>query len=394
MFESILFRMGIKKPISAIEKRYQKSISDFKNQKTGDLSFIKDTVNMKKISYAVNAYDKVLNGDESASRYLKKIESTKGDIANRSKNVNHVHKTLERDFKDFVKAAPELEFSYVGIYLKSLAILDSLKYKRVFEKAFKSRKGKDSYSNLICMIYTSLVVSLDLIGFYVQEIRSELTKKMLAGDKDGMISLMNNLMTHRGRFTGVIIESTVSIVAFCETRMSDPSKFMNKLKKIEKDVSISKENYDNPDFIPEAGSNQFYGPETSEESITVVIAIAAGVVIFFLSIRSILYFLTTLSVDIGEMFAEEAEMLSVNAARLEKKIEEAEDEKEKKRLEAVLEKQTKWKDRFIKWSANFLNRNEEEIRAIVDRVNEEDKIIERDDLDDDGNSYGDDTVVL
>ena len=142
------------------------------------------------------------------------------------------------------------------------------------------------------------------------------------------------------------------------------------------DLNKTKKSLD--DGLKNALSKEDLNDMMSSEDIVIVGAIIAvgimlGLRLLLPLIRQAIYCIETLKVDISVMFEDNSDLMSVNAEIIEDKLKNERDPKVKKKLQKILNKTIKWRDRLLKWSKFWYKDQDEAAKEAITRSQKEDE---------------------
>jgi hypothetical protein len=325
-------------------------------------------------------------------QYFKYINQSQGDYLKRKGgNVSSQMISHAEFIESFIKKSgnPNLQYSLLGIFVDIWKILNDQKWKQAFKRAFSYSNTTGQTNTLITsfrMIYIALVIAFESIGL-----------KMLSFEYDVHTGIdpensVINIMNRHTSFMKSVAIPIIRIICICRN-VKDPMKMVDEIiineeevKKAKKKAGESKTPYGEKELtvmesykieqmdntlqiqsrealpaIPlvttaishflgmgvaggAGGTAAAAGVTTAALGpvlgLILLIAVSVVLVIFATpATRLIIYYVNMHKVDLQKELEMQAELLNNNILSLQEKMEKASDEKERARLQNIINKQ-------------------------------------------------------
>ncbi len=125
----------------------------------------------------------------------------------------------------------------------------------------------------------------------------------------------------------------------------------------------------------------YYGVE--DMGVGLIVAIVAGVGLFlmvlFPAIRNLIYWFESTKVDMRDFYVEEAELLENNVAKLQEQLDNSKDDREKAKLQAVIDKQTAYRAKMLQKADKWYIEEKNVEQIAESQYNEDERIFTEED---------------
>jgi len=379
----------------SIKKRYEEANRKFGSAKDNELKkeIATNKVYSKGMKFLYNTLTSIKSGNNSESKlYFQALEKTMGDYDKReSKITKHVEKIVSSTHKYLTDKKYNNEFfkySLIGIYHESHDILTAAKYKAMFKKACEiaQKKGDSNTSvTIFKLAYFALAFFTEMSTIHLMDFELDVINGM--GPERAMENLHN---TYRAFMKNVAM-NIIPVNEFFKTMTGNPSSIITKLSSEEDKLAkaMSKESLDyssdaKMSVEAEDDFKQFLagGLITTTGIVGVLTVPVMGVSLFVVVIglvvltipliRYIIYWISTMKIDMGKSLELKAEMLDNNIASLRERLEQETDPKEKARLESVMKKQQQYVDKWQTKAEKLLKDENEASYVVMETIQKED----------------------
>ena len=358
-----------------IEAKYKKVNSDIQKTKNSNgftAGGVFDKSVEKKYSRALDSWNKyfVVNKNLSPNiTYINNITfKTNGDIT-KSKEFYDALKTHQKYLSEITKKISSKDIkenSYITIFLNTYDLLTNSKYISAFKVAYdeyNKNKGKvkGSISDIFIMCNQILVSYLFFImGTLNPAIISAYAK--YENDTKNLNDFVNFVETVQEQYKSIIKDIGFVCIELSKNleNIKNPADELKKAIKSQNEstdkIAKAKESADSvilQNSIYEVGEEN-YIPEDlneygSEEALTVALIVLAsivGLVFVITAIRRAIYMCGTIKTDITEYIKVDVVTVMMNIESLKEKLNNTTDEKERKKLQSIIDKQQKFVDKF------------------------------------------------
>lgn len=358
-----------------IEAKYKKVNSDIQKTKNSNgftAGGVFDRSVEKKYSRALDSWNKYFVGNKNLSPNITYINNitfkTNGDIT-KSKEFYDALKTHQKYLSEITKKISSKDIkenSYITIFLNTYDLLTNSKYISAFKVAYdeyNKNKGKvkGSISDIFIMCNQILVSYLFFtMGTLNPAIISAYAK--YENDTKNLNDFINFVETVQEQYKSIIKDIGFVCIELSKNleNIKNPADELKKAIKSQNEstdkIAKAKESADSvvlQNSIYEVGEKN-YIPENlneygSEEALTValiVLASVAGLVFAITAIRRAIYMCGTIKTDITEYIKVDVVTVMMNIESLKEKIDNTTDEKERKKLQNIIDKQQKFVDKF------------------------------------------------
>ena len=358
-----------------IEAKYKKVNSDIQKTKNSNgftTGGVFDRSVEKKYSRALDSWNKYFVGNKNLSPNITYINSitfkTNGDIT-KSKEFYDALKTHQKYLSEITKKISSKDIkenSYITIFLNTYDLLTNSKYISAFKVAYdeyNKNKGKvkGSISDIFIMCNQILVSYLfftmgtlnpAVIGAYAK----------YENDTKNLNDFVNFVETVQDQYKSIIKDIGFVCIELSKNleNIKNPADELKKAIKSQNEstdkIAKAKESADSvvlQNSIYEVGEEN-YIPENlneygSEEALTVALIVLAsivGLVFVITAIRRAIYMCGTIKTDITEYIKVDVVTVMMNIESLKEKLDNTTDEKERKKLQSIIDKQQKFVDKF------------------------------------------------
>ncbi len=358
-----------------IETKYKKVNSDIQKMKNSNgftAGGVFDKSVEKKYSRALDSWNKYFVGNKNLSPNITYINNitfkTNGDIT-KSKEFYDALKTHQKYLSEITKKISSKDIkenSYITIFLNTYDLLTNSKYISAFKVAYdeyNKNKGKvkGSISDIFIMCNQILVSYLFFImGTLNPAIISAYAK--YENDTKNLNDFVNFVETVQEQYKSIIKDIGFVCIELSKNleNIKNPADELKKAIKSQNEstdkIAKAKESADSvvlQNSIYEVGEEN-YIPEDlnehgSEEALTVALIVLAsivGLVFVITAIRRAIYMCGTIKTDITEYIKVDVVTVMMNIESLKEKLNNTTDEKERKKLQSIIDKQQKFVDKF------------------------------------------------
>lgn len=394
----------------SIEEEYKKIDSYAKKMKGSNATESGGFFNgktEKKYNRAIKSWKKYFIENKKGSSNITYINSitfeTKGNISmhkdfyNALKNhVNYINSI----FKEFKSNKNIVDKSHLTIFMNIYNLLTDSKYVNAFKVAYdeyNKNKADTSVVNIFVMCHQLLVsylfFTMGTINPCILPKASSLNEKEFEEYLENTQKEYNSLIETLG-FTSLEVVKNLELI-------KNPSDEIKKAIKTQQESSEklakAKESCDSTilqntlyeiseeSYVEE---NQKFG---TEEALTVVLIVLGSIIGLFAiiaGIRRAIYLCGTLKTDISEYIKVDVVTVMMNIESLKEKLDNTTDEKERKRLQSIIDKQQKFVDRFSSKYQDLADESDSASYEATYTIEEEDSSDSQD------NSYNDDYDIL
>jgi len=358
-----------------IEAKYKKVNSDIQKMKNSNgftAGGVFDKSVEKKYSRALDSWNKYFVGNKNLSPNITYINNitfkTNGDIT-KSKEFYDALKTHQKYLSEITKKISSKDIkenSYITIFLNTYDLLTNSKYISAFKVAYdeyNKNKGKvkGSISDIFIMCNQILVSYLFFImGTLNPAIISAYAK--YENDTKNLNDFVNFVETVQEQYKSIIKDIGFVCIELSKNleNIKNPADELKKAIKSQNEstdkIAKAKESADSvvlQNSIYEVGEENYIPKDLneygSEEALTVALIVLAsivGLVFVITAIRRAIYMCGTIKTDITEYIKVDVVTVMMNIESLKEKLDNTTDEKERKKLQSIIDKQQKFVDRF------------------------------------------------
>ena len=366
----------MKNSFKNIEDHYKKINSQIQKMKgssaTGAGGFFEANTE-KKYNRVLNSWNEYFIKNKKMSgniNYINKITfGCNGDITKSKEfyiSLKEHQKQLSKIITRFKSNKDIVENSYITIFMDVYNLITDSKYISAFKIAYdeynkNKNKVKGSVSDILIMCHQLLTsylyftmgtLNITVIGAFSK------IENLKNSDKD-FIDYIEDTQNYYDSIISNIGFTAIEITKVLEN-IKNPADEIKKAIKTQKEsnekLAKAKESYDsnNLQYVSYELSNENYLEEPSfdkgeEEALTVALIVVASIIgLFFLiaGIRRAIYMCGTLKTDISEYIKVDVVTVSMNIEYLKEKLNNTTDPKERKNLQAIIDKQQKFVDKY------------------------------------------------
>ena len=364
----------MKNTFKEIENQYKKINSYTQKMKNnGSFSsggFFNNSVE-KKYTRALDSWEKYFIANKSNSNNIRFINQITFQVDGDITKVKDFYKSLQLHQKNLTEITKNIslkevkENSYITIFNDVYNILTNTKYISTFKVAYDEYKKnkstvKGSISNIIIMCNQVLVA---YIYYCMGTLNSITINTYLDVEKDKKLEkeFIDILRESQDSYWAIISDIGFSALEISKVleNVKNPSEELKKAIKTQKESSDklakAKESHDTAvlqNTLYEISEESYLENDLSfgkEEALTVALIVIASIMgLFFLinRIRRAIYMIGTIKTDVSEYIKVDVVTVMMNIQSLKDKLDNTTDEKERKRIQAIIDKQQKFVDRF------------------------------------------------
>lgn len=364
----------MKNTFKEIENQYKKINSYTQKMKNnGSLSsggFFNNSVE-KKYTRALDSWEKYFIANKSNSNNIRFINQITFQVDGDITKAKDFYKSLQLHQKNLTEITKNIsskevkENSYITIFNDVYNILINTKYISAFKVAYDEYKKnkstvKGSISNIIIMCNQVLVSYL----YYCMGTLNPITiNTYLDVEKNKSLEkeFIDILKESQDSYWAIISDIGFSALEISKVleNVKNPSEELKKAIKTQKESSDklakAKESHDTAvlqNTLYEISEESYLENDISfgkEEALTVALIVIASIMgLFFLirGIRRAIYMIGTIKTDVSEYIKVDVVTVMMNIQSLKDKLDNTTDEKERKKIQAIIDKQQKFVDRF------------------------------------------------
>ena len=364
----------MKNTFKEIENQYKKINSYTQKMKNnGSLSsggFFNNSVE-KKYTRALDSWEKYFIANKSNSNNIRFINQITFQVDGDITKAKDFYKSLQLHQKNLTEITKNIsskevkENSYITIFNDVYNILTNTKYISTFKVAYDEYKKnkstvKGSISNIIIMCNQVLVAYI----YYCMGTLNPITiNTYLDVEKDKNLEkeFIDILRESQDSYWAIISDIGFSALEISKVleNVKNPSEELKKAIKTQKESSDklakAKESHDTAvlqNTLYEISEESYLENDLSfgkEEALTValiVIASIMGLLFLIKGIRRAIYMTGTIKTDVSEYIKVDVVTVMMNIQSLKDKLDNTTDEKERKKIQAIIDKQQKFVDRF------------------------------------------------
>ena len=364
----------MKNTFKEIENQYKKINSYTQKMKNnGSLSsggFFNNSVE-KKYTRALDSWEKYFIANKSNSNNIRFINQITFQVDGDITKAKDFYKSLQLHQKNLTEITKNIsskevkENSYITIFNDVYNILTNTKYISTFKVAYDEYKKnkstvKGSISNIIIMCNQVLVSYV----YYCMGTLNPITiNTYLDVEKDKSLEkeFIDILRESQDSYWAIISDIGFSALEISKVleNVKNPSEELKKAIKTQKESSDklakAKESHDTvvlQNTLYEISEESYLENDLSfgkEEALTVALIVIASIMgLFFLikGIRRAIYMTGTIKTDVSEYIKVDVVTVMMNIQSLKDKLDNTTDEKERKKIQAIIDKQQKFVDRF------------------------------------------------
>ena len=364
----------MKNTFKEIENQYKKINSYTQKMKNnGSLSsggFFNNSVE-KKYTRALDSWEKYFIANKSNSNNIRFINQITFQVDGDITKAKDFYKSLQLHQKNLTEITKNIsskevkENSYITIFNDVYNILTNTKYISTFKVAYDEYKKnkstvKGSISNIIIMCNQVLV---SYVYYCMGTLNSITINTYLDVEKDKSLEkeFIDILRESQDSYWAIISDIGFSALEISKVleNVKNPSEELKKAIKTQKESSDklakAKESHDTvvlQNTLYEISEESYLENDLSfgkEEALTVALIVIASIMgLFFLikGIRRAIYMTGTIKTDVSEYIKVDVVTVMMNIQSLKDKLDNTTDEKERKKIQAIIDKQQKFVDRF------------------------------------------------
>ena len=364
----------MKNTFKEIENQYKKINSYTQKMKNnGSLSsggFFNNSVE-KKYTRALDSWEKYFIANKSNSNNIRFINQITFQVDGDITKAKDFYKSLQLHQKNLTEITKNIsskevkENSYITIFNDVYNILTNTKYISTFKVAYHEYKKnksavKGSISNIIIMCNQVLISYV----YYCMGTLNPITiNTYLDVEKDKSLEkeFIDILRESQDSYWAIISDIGFSALEISKVleNVKNPSEELKKAIKTQKESSDklakAKESHDTAvlqNTLYEISEESYLENDLSfgkEEALTVALIVIASIMgLFFLikGIRRAIYMTGTIKTDVSDYIKVDVVTIMMNIQSLKDKLDNTTDEKERKKIQAIIDKQQKFVDRF------------------------------------------------
>ena len=364
----------MKNTFKEIENQYKKINSYTQKMKNnGSLSsggFFNNSIE-KKYTRALDSWEKYFIANKSNSNNIRFINQITFQVDGDITKAKDFYKSLQLHQKNLTEITKNIsskevkENSYITIFNDVYNILTNTKCISTFKVAYDEYKKnkstvKGSISNIIIMCNQVLVAYI----YYCMGTLNPITiNTYLDVEKDKNLEkeFIDILRESQDSYWAIISDIGFSALEISKVleNIKNPSEELKKAIKTQKESSDklakAKESHDTAvlqNTLYEISEESYLENDLSfgkEEALTValiVIASIMGLLFLIKGIRRAIYMTGTIKTDVSEYIKVDVVTVMMNIQSLKDKLDNTTDEKERKKIQAIIDKQQKFVDRF------------------------------------------------
>ena len=364
----------MKNTFKEIENQYKKINSYTQKMKNnGSLSsggFFDNNLE-KKYARALDSWEKYFIANKSNSNNIRFINQITFQVDGDITKAKDFYKSLQLHQKNLTEITKNIsskevkENSYITIFNDVYNILTNTKYISTFKVAYDEYKKnkspvKGSISNIIIMCNQVLVAYI----YYCMGTLNPITiNTYLDVEKDKNLEkeFIDILRESQDSYWAIISDIGFSALEISKVleNVKNPSEELKKAIKTQKESSDklakAKESHDTAvlqNTLYEISEESYLENDLSfgkEEALTVALIVIASIMgLFFLikGIRRAIYMTGTIKTDVTEYIKVDVVTIMMNIQSLKDKLDNTTDEKERKRIQSIIDKQQKFIDKF------------------------------------------------
>ena len=364
----------MKNTFKEIENQYKKINSYTQKMKNnGSFSsggFFNNSVE-KKYTRAIDSWEKYFIANKSNSNNIRFINQITFQVDGDITKAKDFYKSLQLHQKNLTEITKNIsskevkENSYITIFNDVYNILTNTKYISTFKVAYDEYKKnkstvKGSISNIIIMCNQVLVAYI----YYCMGTLNPITiNTYLDVEKDKNLEkeFIDILRESQDSYWAIISDIGFSALEISKVleNVKNPSEELKKAIKTQKEssdkIAKAKESHDTAvlqNTLYEISEESYLENDLSfgkEEALTVALIVIASIMgLFFLikGIRRAIYMTGTIKTDVSDYIKVDVVTIMMNIQSLKDKLDNTTDEKERKKIQAIIDKQQKFVDKF------------------------------------------------
>ena len=385
-------------------KNAKKTFSN-KNPKSSDFTPDEEKKYFKMFKPIYNKMLKIYNCDMKHHQIAALIASLKKNNYDIAKADKVYFKKLKEGYEFLSKCLKDNKEKYndttVQVFLKGYELATDPKLRAMIlkaEKQYKNRISKskidDKTSNfaeigaIFVVLYMVLVIALilymviviiallvDMSDYTYAHARKT---KMYDFDIDGVekknaafiVNVMYPLVEIEEFFSNVDMEKMLKLA---NTEVSKMDSQDYKQRGYESHLTIKGKTLEN--------MQNYYGVE--DMGVGLIVAIVAGVGLFlmvlFPAIRNLIYWFESTKVDMRDFYVEEAELLENNVAKLQEQLENSKDDREKAKLQSVIDKQIAYREKMLQKADKWYIEEKNVEQIAESQYNEDERVFNEED---------------
>lgn len=317
---------SLKKHIQSENKKFASSSNQ---TPSGEI----DKKTMRNFANLVKKFNSMSSSkNETMKKHIEMLNATKGDYSRRNPKILDKVKYMVYFAQDLLRKNPELELTSLGLFVKSWDTLKNPQFIIGCRKMYESSKnGSETTASFYGVIYTSLALYLEVMTMYLIPYEFQLANGV------GPVEMVNTFQKEHKSFVKSVCFGIASLVSFVE-HQKNLSQMMIKHAENEKETK-----------------------EKSKEAWMIICAVVlVGSTVGMFLLRSMFYWFANFKIDVAHTLEFEAELLTNNIRNLKEQYDREQNPENKARIATMIDKQEKWKEKFIRISKNVLT---EEIKA-------------------------------
>ena len=319
----------------------------------------------KKYNRAIKSWEDIFVKNKKSSNNIKYINSitfdTKGDI---SKNkefyntlTNHVG-YIKNIFTKFKSNKNIVENSYLSIFMNIFDILTNSKYINTFKIAYDEYSKNKIDTSVVNIFIMSHQLLTSFLYFSMGTLNTEVLPKSLNVSEKEFENILEDAQITYNSIISELGFTSIEIVKNLEV-IKNPSEELKKAIKTQKESSDklakAKESCDSSvlqNTLYEISEESYVEEDLNfgkEEAITVALIVIGSIIGLFAiiaGIRRAIYLCGTLKTDISEYIKVDIVTITMNIESLKEKLDNTTDEKERKKLQSIIDKQQKFVDKY------------------------------------------------
>ncbi len=346
-------------PVGSLRKAYT---TKGKNSAEENEVDVHDPKTERGLSLILKSFKNLEKGKDASGygrKYIDTINKTKGEYSKRGTQlVGYMAQwknTIKSNYTD-----DQISGTILQAFCEIHEVVTDKKWSKAFSKAYKLEKKNDA-AKLITIRYVMLVYAME----YIATTMYSTVMEDVSNSVDATV-VNGKYCSNNGVFVSGVVVKIAPLVKLSKS-LRDPKTYVDKLIKSQ---------------TRQAGSE-----EGINEMLILGVAIAVPAILALWNIRSIIYHVSCLTVDLSETLVDQSFTLLIGIEEMKAQLATLkEGSKEYKELEYMIEKQQKYATKIAKVASKIAGAEVEtldEIRArdaedteIIDDIEDEDTVIE------------------
>lgn len=402
MFEKLFVgKSHLNRKIKNAKKRFS-----IKTPKTTDFTPDEEKKYFKMFKPVYNKMMKIYNGDMKHPQISSIINNLKKNGYDLKKSDSVYYKKLTEGYEFLSKLYKNNKEKYqdttVQVFLKAYEMMNDpklramiIKAEREYKAKIKNSKINDKTSNfaelgaIFIALYIIMVIALILyLVIIIIALITEIDTFTFAHarkEKSENLDIEAIEKKHASFIVNVMYPLVDIIEFFDNVDLNKMIKLSNsEFKKVNDTQDYKQRGNESIIFINKEEQEKlsyYYGVE--DMGIGLVVVIVAGVGLFlmilFPAIRNMIYWYESTKVDMRDFYIEEAELLENNVAKLQEQLNNSNNDIEKKKLQAIIDKQIAYREKMLQ-KADKWYIEEKNVETIAEsQYNEDERVFTEED---------------